>query len=213
MSSESRRPVDEEQFIGEEVEAAPTLEPGYHCKAKSFEHIDDGPNRLTGYCSMRAGWGTDHVGEGRCRLHGGAVEGGGAPTGNQNGATHSLNADPNRYYHSLEPDEQAFIRRVALAIETRFQKLTGEIDYLDRVLARRVAVELHIVSKAADYIANESGLIQQRGNIERKAALLGEVRKRDRDIFSMLREMGVLEFPEPEPVDPLDAWRGFIEER
>lgn len=212
MSSNPGRPVDEEQFIGEEVGAAPKLEPGYHCNAKSFEHIDDGPNRLTGYCSMRAGWGTDHVGEGRCRLHGGAIEGAGPPTGNQHGATHSLNADPNRYYHDLEPDEQAFIREVALAIEDRFRRLGDGIDYLDRVLARRVAVELHIVSKASDYIQNESGLIQSDRGVERKAALLGEVRKRDRDLFLMLREMGVLEFPESEP-DPLDAWRGFIEER
>lgn len=211
MSSESRRPVDEEQFIGEEVEAAPKLEPGYHCNARSFERIDDGPNRLTGYCSMRAGWGTDHVGEGRCRLHGGAIVGGGAPKGNQNPATHSLDADPHHHYHSLEPDEQAFIREVALAIEDRFRRLGDGIDSLDRVLARRVAVELHIVSKASDYIQNESGLIQQRGNITRKAALLGEVRKRDRDIVQMLREMRVLEFPEPESPDPLDAWRGFIE--
>lgn len=30
-------------------------------------------NRSGGRCKKQAGWGTDHVGEGRCRLHGGAT--------------------------------------------------------------------------------------------------------------------------------------------
>lgn len=36
-------------------------------------------------CQQRAGWGTDHVGEGRCKLHGGNA---GAPKGSQNAKTH-----------------------------------------------------------------------------------------------------------------------------
>ena len=36
---------------------------GEHCNAR---------NRSGSYCELPAGWGTDHVGEGRCKLHGGA---------------------------------------------------------------------------------------------------------------------------------------------
>lgn len=37
-------------------------------------------------CQQKAGWGTDHVGTGRCKLHGGASKG--APKGNQNALKH-----------------------------------------------------------------------------------------------------------------------------
>lgn len=34
----------------------------------------------SGYCTQPAGWGTDHVGEGRCKLHGGSTPRGAAST-------------------------------------------------------------------------------------------------------------------------------------
>lgn len=36
-------------------------------------------------CQLPAGWGTDHTGEGKCKLHGGASSG--APEGNDNAVT------------------------------------------------------------------------------------------------------------------------------
>ena len=39
-------------------------------------------------CRRPAGWGTDHVGEGRCKLHGGKSTG--APKGNQNAKKHGF---------------------------------------------------------------------------------------------------------------------------
>mgnify|MGYP000560232516 CR=1 FL=1 len=46
---------------------------GFNCNAKT---------RGGTPCRQRAGWGTDHVGSGRCKLHGGKSPG--APKGNQN---------------------------------------------------------------------------------------------------------------------------------
>lgn len=40
------------------------IEPDYHCNART--------KGRTAYCSNRAGFGTDHPGEGRCKLHGGS---------------------------------------------------------------------------------------------------------------------------------------------
>ena len=37
------------------------------------ETIDPGPESPEGYCKRPAGWGTDHAGEGRCKLHGGCA--------------------------------------------------------------------------------------------------------------------------------------------
>lgn len=37
------------------------------------DHLCRGLTTAGGYCQQRAGWGTDHAGAGRCKLHGGAV--------------------------------------------------------------------------------------------------------------------------------------------
>lgn len=39
-------------------------------------------------CQQKAGWGTDHVGTARCKLHGGKSTG--APKGNQNAFKHGM---------------------------------------------------------------------------------------------------------------------------
>ena len=59
-------------------------------KNKQLPH-DDYPrcgakNRAGKPCQQKAGWGTDHVGTGRCKLHGGASTG--APKGNKNALKH-----------------------------------------------------------------------------------------------------------------------------
>jgi len=48
-----------------------------YCRAK---------NRKGKPCRLRAGWGTNHVGYGRCKLHGGKSPG--APKGNKNALKH-----------------------------------------------------------------------------------------------------------------------------
>lgn len=86
---------------------------------------------------------------------------------------------------------------------------------MDRVLARRIAIELHIVAEATDYVESE-GIIQTvetgHGTRERKAALLGEVRRRDRDIFKMLKQIGVLDDPVPGSPESLSSWRDFLDD-
>ena len=44
--------------------------------------------RSGGKCQLKAGWGTDHVGEGKCKLHGGASKG--PPKGNKNARKHGV---------------------------------------------------------------------------------------------------------------------------
>jgi len=61
------------------------------------ENICGATNREDQPCGLPAGWGTDHVGEGRCKLHGGA-----SPTGKDNPAfKHGLFSD-----HLDEEDRQ-----------------------------------------------------------------------------------------------------------
>lgn len=203
----------EEQFIGEESHLVPPTEPGEYCNAKKTERNDSGRVIFTGYCDAKAGVGTDHLGEGRCKWHGGTIKesgNAGGPDGNQHARTHSLNADPHHYHESLPPEGKEFVRDVSAAIEDRIRASSGEVDYLDRIMARRIAIELHIVSKASNYVENVSGLTQGAGEEERKAALLDEIRKRDKDIISMLKSLGVLDDPESKRADALAEWREWI---
>jgi len=108
-------------------------------------------------CARPAGWGTDHPGEGACKLHGGNA---GAPEGNQNRTTHGLNADPKKYFEGLPPAQQEYIREVAGTIEDRLCANGRSLDMLDRAMALRIAIEFHIVGKATDYVENSSGLTQ-----------------------------------------------------
>jgi hypothetical protein len=48
----------------------------------------DAKTRAGGKCQRPAGWGTDHPGEGRCKLHGGCVPGG--PPGNKKSVRHGI---------------------------------------------------------------------------------------------------------------------------
>lgn len=58
--------LSEDDLIGEALEDVPEREPGSDCNArKSSDGI------FEGYCGARAGAGTDHLGEGRCKWHGG----------------------------------------------------------------------------------------------------------------------------------------------
>jgi hypothetical protein len=57
---------DESDLIGQPVEGVPEREPDYHCNGRKT--IGD---IFEGYCQARAGKGTDHVGRGRCKHHGG----------------------------------------------------------------------------------------------------------------------------------------------
>jgi len=155
-------------------------------------------------CKLPAGWGTEHVGEGRCKLHGGNA---GAPDGNQNAAKHPLHADPHHYYQSLDEEQQRFIDELAGVIQDRIYETAEEIDHMDLVLSRRVAIDLHIVSKASDYIANESGLLQEVGPWEAPAPLLEEVRQYDESIFKNLKKLGVLDTSEDSDTT---EWREFI---
>lgn len=57
---------NEENLIGEPIDDVPKIEPGYDCNARKSSN-----GIFEGYCRNRSGYKTEHVGEGRCFLHGG----------------------------------------------------------------------------------------------------------------------------------------------
>jgi len=55
-----QRTDEEKEFI----DSLPIKDPGEKCNART-------PNSPTGYCRLHSGYKTDHVGNGRCKFHGG----------------------------------------------------------------------------------------------------------------------------------------------
>lgn len=100
-------------------------------------------------------------------------------------------------------------------IEDRIRSIKGDVDYLDRILARRIAVRLHIVCQASDYTGNVVGLTQtvftEDGTFDQKTPLVDEIRQYDKSIVQDLKSLGVLQDPESKKADALDSWRKFVE--
>jgi len=68
-------------------------------------------NRAGDPCQQVAGWGTDHVGEGRCKLHGGVTgDNHGPPEGTANAEKHGLRADPEKWFDRHRDDVEPFVR-------------------------------------------------------------------------------------------------------
>jgi len=113
--------VNEDELIGTPSKGVPTLEPtDEDCLGKRTEKRDD-ETVFVGFCRSTPGRGTDHVGEGRCKHHGGcnggdngqgAPEGndnadgndGGASEDNTNAVKHGAYADHNRFYNQVLDD-------------------------------------------------------------------------------------------------------------
>jgi len=80
--------VDEDTLIGKPTDEVPTMQPtDEDCMGQRTN--SDGT--FAGYCRSTPGRGTDHVGEGRCKHHGGknsGENGQGATEGNDNAVTH-----------------------------------------------------------------------------------------------------------------------------
>lgn len=209
----------EEEFIGEESHLVPTIDPGEDCNAKKTENVDDpedGTRTLfKGYCSNKAGKGTDHVGSGRCMFHAGKTDSGGAPDHNQNAAKSHTTSDPHHYHENLPQDEKEFIEDTTASILDRIRRIHGrEPDFLDRVLARRVSINLHICSKASDYSKDElvQVIVHDGDSHEEKGALVEEVRQFSNSIFRNLKKLGVLEDPESQKAQQGNNWRQFVEQ-
>lgn len=149
-------------------------------------------------CQRPAGWGTDSS-SGRCKFHGGASTG--APENNGNAEKTGLHADPKKYKERQDKDQEDWIRSVRESILDRMRSGGKEPDFLDRVLAERVAINLHIAANASEYV-DEEGLIQtvfvEDGGYEKDIpnGLVKELRQFDKDIISNLKKLGVLEDPD-----------------
>jgi len=149
------------------------------------ERICGAKSKQTGQpCKQRAGWGTDHVGTGRCKLHGGRSPG--APKGNKYTRTHgayetiirdrltedeqavfdAISADPKmdqeikilrfKLLRLLDPVE----KQVAMGTELGPEVVTLQVDEVTKAYAIEKLVDgiRKIVKDAKDTMPKEAGV-------------------------------------------------------
>ena len=122
--------VDIEDLIGQPASDVPKQEPtAEDCLGKRTENRGD-ETVFVGYCRSAPGRGTNHVGEGRCKWHGGrnsGENGHGGTEGNTNAVTHGAYADCNSYYQDvLNEDLRQFVDDVFADYLERYRELHGD---------------------------------------------------------------------------------------
>jgi ribosomal protein S25 len=170
------------------------------------DHGGDG-----GDCGLAAGWGTDFD-SGKCRFHRGTSPDGESHENNGNAEKHALSADPKKYHERQSDEEKEWIFELSETILDRIRRVRGDVDPLDRVLARRIAIKLHIAAKASEYV-DETGIVQEvfveDGGYTKEIpnGIVQELRQYDREILNELKKLGLIDDPESSKAE---ATQGLI---
>lgn len=135
---------------------------------------------------------------------------GGAPRGNANAARHELFSARDTYYQRLDEERRAWVYDLTHAILDRVRAAQGDVDLVDRELAKNVAIDLDKCATANSYISRE-GLLQDLiidgddGPIvfedAEQHALLRELRLHNESIIKRLQRLGVLADPISQSAD------------
>lgn len=199
--------------IGDPVDEVPVKPPDEYCNARKSKDGD-----FQGYCGEPAGEGTEKD-EGRCWQHGGSSTGPNDPelamkAATANGMTHGLTVDPKNYIRTLDTaEEKQFVLNVQNAVEDRIERSTGDVDFLDRALANRVAVMLHIACQASEYASRE-GLFERiftpDGQLEVENRMLDHIRQYNKDLVRILKDIGATKESSRE-IDTVAMWRSDLE--
>lgn len=195
----------EAELVGQPKGGVSKIPAGRLCNGKKTD--DDG--NFGGYCNMWAGTGTEED-AGRCKHHGGLA---GPAEGNQNATTHALRADPKNYAGALDDDEATWVEEMSEVVLDRLREQKGDVDPLDRALAHRVVVKLHIVAHASEYVVSE-GIVQEiltdEGQIVVENRVLDSLRRYDGEIVQELKTLGLLNDPDTKKADALAEWKSYL---
>lgn len=164
------------------------------------------PTQDGGYCALTAGYDTDHLGEGKCKYHGGR---GGAPNGNTNGEKHGIYTQRSTYYQNLSGEEKAWVDAL---VESMLGDAPFTKDNFQKFqMLREIGIDMHKKRQGNDYTAEE-GLVQENvvrddegDPIMRDGELVTETEENpvnlaydrlDRTMTSKMKKLGLLSSPE-----------------
>jgi len=129
----------------------------WYCNAHIREHrVPDEWDQDEAFCANKAGFRTDHVGDGRCYLHGGASKT--HNKGNAYAETHGLYSDRQNYYKHRSDEEQAWIDAV---VESLLDDAPFDADNMAKLqMVRNIAIDMHKQQRANNYI-DEVGVVNK----------------------------------------------------
>jgi len=175
----------------------------WYCNAHIREHrVPDDWDQDEGFCANKAGFRTDHTGEGRCFLHGGASS---TPNkGNNHAETHGLYSDRQNYYKHRSTDEQQWIDAVVASL---LDDAPFDADNMAKLqMVRNIAIDMHKQQRANDYI-DEVGVVNKDKTVgytddgrpikEDVENVLNVAYDRlNRTMTRQMKELGILDDPE-----------------
>lgn len=179
-------------------------------------------NRDGDPCALSAGWGTDHVGEGRCKFHGGAASGGaregsGAPENNGNAETHGLTSDAETWFERHRDDVEDDVREMVddwMQLAPFGWEITGHVRLLTNAAINECQIE-----HGDRYIKERGEIVQEmvpvgEGAIQKDGenpAFLYKSRLQ-KDTLRILNKLGILDSPEQQQADATQSLVDILSE-
>ena len=193
----SRRESFWDEYIGLPPDEVPKIAPDRWCNAKCTAENDEGERVFMKYCSLAEG-ARRNVDYGRCKYHNPNPDYG--PANSERPTRGGTLSDPFKYAERLEPEHREFVDDLTETILDRVNKPYEDVDLLDRYLARRIAIKMHIAAHATRYIARDGPMEQVQvttssgASYQREMAhdLLQHIRQYDKEILGELRDLGVM---------------------
>jgi len=160
------------------------------------------------YCENKAGFRTDHVGDGKCYLHGGAATT--AMKGNNHAEKHGLYANRQSYYENRTEQEKAWIDAVV-------ESLLDDAPFGDNPpfaklqMVRNIAIDMHKLQRANDYI-DEKGVVDRDKTVgytddgkpikmDEENVLNVAYDRLNRTMTRQLKELGMLDDPDSQQAE------------
>ena len=133
------------------------------CNARVRNYPDDWPTDddgepKEGYCAHPSGFRTDHSGEGRCYLHGGAAKS--VMKGNTHSETHGLYTNRQSYYENRSDEEQNWIDAVVESLLDDMPGGDSNPSMAKLEMVRNIAIDMHKERRANEYI-DEIGVVHK----------------------------------------------------
>lgn len=134
-----------------------TTDDDWYCNAKIRDHrVPDEWDQDVAYCANKAGFRTDHVGDGRCYLHGGCAST--ANKGNTHNEKHGLYTNRQTYYENTSTEEQQWIDAV---VDSLLDDAPFSADNMAKLqMVRNIAIDMHKQRRANQYI-DEVGVVNK----------------------------------------------------
>lgn len=162
----------------------------------------------TAYCEQPLGFRTDHAGEGRCYLHGGASVT--ANKGNNHAEKHGLYMQRQNYYKHRTDAEKAWIDAVV-------ESLLDDAPFGDNPpfaklqMVRNIAIDMHKLQRANDYI-DEKGIVDRDKTVgytddgkpikvDEENVLNVSYDRLNRTMTRQLKELGILDDPDSQQAE------------